>query len=121
MYRRSRLSWCPLAMWSKWFPGLIGNHRELHSTSLCTVFRQSARAAAATPNSNALEPVLQTFWGWSSSWTRLLTCLLLCSSGFEVETETVEVSQLQFIDVVLLQFVDEVVDMPVVHVRFLSC
>ena len=32
-----------------------------------------------------------------------------------------EVSQLQFIDVVLFQFVDEVVDMPGAHVRFLSC
>ena len=29
-----------------------------------------------------------------------------------------EVSDLQFIDVVLFQFVDEVVDMRVVHVRF---
>ena len=35
--------------------------------------------------------------------------------------ETVEVTQLQFIDVVLFQFVDEVVAMPVVHVRLLSC
>ena len=32
-----------------------------------------------------------------------------------------EVSQLQFIDVVLFQFVDEVVDMLVAHIRFLSC
>ena len=97
------------------FPGLIGNPRELHWTSLCTVFKQSAQVAAAAPNSNALEPLLQIFLGWSSSWP------LLCSSVFGVETETVEVSQLQFIDVVLFQFADEVVDMPVVHFRLLSC
>ena len=52
----------------------------MHRTSLCTVFMQSARAAAAAPSSNALEPLLQIFWGWSSSWTRLLTCLVQCSS-----------------------------------------
>ena len=61
-------------------------------------FQASARAAAAAPSSNALEPLLQIFWGWSSPWTSLLTCLLLCSSSFGVETETVEAPQLQFFD-----------------------
>ena len=37
------------------------NPRELHWTSLCTVFRQSARAAAAAPTSHPLEPLLQIF------------------------------------------------------------
>ena len=38
-------------MWSKWFPGSIGNPRLLR-TSLCTVSKESARAAAAAPSSN---------------------------------------------------------------------
>ena len=57
---------------------------KLHLTSLCTVFKQSALAAAAAPNSNAFERCAVNFsadWGWSSSWTRLLTCPSLCSSG----------------------------------------
>ena len=46
--RSSRALW---AMWSKWFPGSIGSLRLLR-TSLCTAFKQSARAAAAAPSSN---------------------------------------------------------------------
>ena len=49
-----------------------------------------------------------------SSWTRLLRCSLLDTSGVGVETlpKTVEVPQLQFIAMVV-QYVDNVVDVPV--------
>ena len=40
------------------------------------------------------------------------TCPSLCSSGFGVETEAVEVPQLQFTDDVLFQLVDKDVDVP---------
>ena len=54
-----------------------------------------------------------------SSWTRLLRCSLLDTSGVGVETlpKTVEVPQLQFIAMVV-QYVDNVVDVPVGSVRF---
>ena len=70
------------ASWSKWFPGLIRNLRLLR-TSLCTAFRQSARAAAAAPSSNfgwqcfqqiGAGPVLGPGLGSSRKLWRLRSC-----------------------------------------------
>ena len=70
--------------------------------------------AAAVP---AAPRRLRGLWV-SSSWTRFLTCPLLCMSGF-FELRTVEVPQLPFldkvIDVFFVQFIDGV-DVPV-HVQ----
>ena len=62
--------------------------------------------------------------GVSCSWTRLLTCPFLCTSYLGVETvlETEEVSKLQLFNVVVVQFLDKVIDVPVaVHVWMLTC
>ena len=67
-------SWCHRPRLPR-FLGLRRNLRLLR-TSPCTAFIKGTRAAAAAPSSSGELLRFQQSGGWSSSWTRSLTCPL---------------------------------------------